>query len=78
MHTFEELRRASELLTSLTELEGLRRTTLSLVEQPNVSFVVTLEEGKVIDLTLPKEDFIVLLDRNIAGISKQLFELGFE
>lgn len=78
MITYETLKYAYDVLTGLEELSKIREVTIRLELPGNrVSFPLSLNSGGEYTLTLPKEDFLSILDKNIAELADTLDELGF-
>lgn len=74
---YSDLVRLNSLLRSKQELESLVEITqLAEVEDGNVTFPLDLRNGTTIELTLPKEDFIAILQKNITNINAVLENNG--
>lgn len=71
--TYDQIKEFHKLITSLEELTTLREVTVNVeMEDNKVQFPLDLGNGTIYDLNLPKEDFLKILDRNIAEITEAL------
>ncbi len=73
---YDDLDEVIPIFKGMRELEDLRRVVDQVDAPSNVTFPMSLQDGCSVDLTLPKEDFIFILTRNIQAARVVLSTLG--
>lgn len=73
---YDDLDAIVPIFNGMRELEDLRKVVDQVDAPGNVTFPMSLQDGRHVDLTLPKEDFIFILTRNIQAARVYLSQYG--